>query len=162
MKENIRQVMEKYEEAERDERRKRERKKPDHSYTWFRQLGDVNEPLECIMMLKELNDTIDLLYKLWDANYYLDFIWNSGASQDKELKENGFTEEYFQEVTAKFEMLRTILFGHALDWERLYEQMYDSLLEYEVYYRKFEEENAKRLRNENSRLQKQIKKEGVE
>lgn len=103
-------------------------------------LREANEPLECVALLKALNDMITTLYELSDGSYYLDHIWNAGSWLNSKLKENGFEEDYFVGIAEKMETLRAILMGDALDYHELYEQMYHELLGYEAYWNKWHEE----------------------
>ena len=91
------------------------RLKPNSKMAQFKYMSDVNEPLECIEMLRKLNLVITTLCELSDCNYYLDYIWNGGTWLREKLEKNGFTEDYFTEIEDQLSLLRTLLFGDALD-----------------------------------------------
>ena len=115
-------------------------------------LREAKEPLECVAMLKALNDMITTLYELSDGRYYLDYIWNAGSWLNKKLEENGFQENYFIQLAEKMETLRAILMGDALDYHELYEQMYHDLLGYEAYWSKWHEEQYDKNHRELERM----------
>ena len=68
------------------------RLKPNSKMMQFKYMSDVNEPLECIEMLRRLNIVITTLSELSDYNYYLDYIWSAGTFLRENLEKNGFTE----------------------------------------------------------------------
>ena len=132
------------------------RLKPNSKMMYFKHMSDVNEPLECIEMLRRLNLVITTLSELSDYNYYLDHIWNAGTFIRENLTKNGFTEDYFMEVEDKLRLLRALLFGDALDFEELYKDLYDKLLYHEAYWNAYNDDWNQKLHNENQRLKKKI------
>ena len=151
----MKSVEEMLEEASREATRKRD--KPNSKYGWFSGLPEVNEPVECVMVLKKLNQAIDLMYELSDSAYYLDHIWNASTMQKDDLKEIGADEDYFDGVANKLEQLRCILFGRNLNFKELYNQLYGDLLCHEVYWHEFYEDWAMKLQRENDKLKKENK-----
>ena len=119
-------------------------------------LNEVNEPLECLAVLKRLNEAISTLCRLQDTDYYLHHIWNSGTWLDEKLKENGFTEEWFSEIEDKLTTLRALLMGDALDYNDLYDELYNNVLAYEAYWHEWYESA---LNDANQKLAK-ARKEG--
>ena len=134
--------------AQRDARRK---------YSFMDELPNVNENLECVLLLGRLNEAIELLSELQDP-YYTEYIWNSGTDQGDALKKAGLDEDYFYETELKLAQLRMILVGSNVNYDGLYRSMYDSILGHEVYWKEFFEERTKKLEAELERLRR--KKEG--
>ena len=132
------------------------RLKPNSKMAQFKYMSDVNEPLECIEMLRKLNLAITTLSELSDCNYYLEHIWNGGTFLRENLEKNGFTEDYFMEVEDKLRLLRALLFGDSLDFEELYKDLYDKLLYHEAYWNAYNDDWNQKLHNENQRLKKKI------
>ena len=133
------------EKAKRDARRK---------YSWMSELPLVNDPLECVLLLGRLNEAISTLLALQD-DYYTDYIWNSNSEQKKQLEQNGFTEEWFNEVENKLSLLRTILMGNNYDWDEAYDNMYKVALGHEVYWKEFYEERTRELEAKLRKAEKQ-------
>lgn len=104
----------------------------------------VNDPYECVVLLKEINNLIDTLSKLTDSEYYLKNIFNSSTTMDEHLKEIGIDEDYLMETLDKFEKLRAAVFGDNIDWH--------GLVEYELRF------IAAREREENKQNEKIIRK----
>lgn len=96
-------------------------------------LGEVNDPYECVKLIKGLNQAIDLMWCLSDSAHYLDYIWNAGTDQDEHLKDAGITEEWIDETACKLETLRMILVGCNLNYaetvNRAMEEVADALYE---------------------------------
>lgn len=119
-------------------------------------IPEANKPLECVLLLGRLNEAISLLLCLQDE-YYTDYIWNTSPLCDEQLKSAGLTEDFFSEVEDKLRTLRSILMGDSLDFEKLYRQLYDEALGYEVYQREFYEKLARDLQRKIDRIEKQEK-----
>ena len=118
-------------------------------------LREGNEPVECVALLKALNETIETMYCLSDTSYYLDYIWNAGTWVKERLKENDLDEDYFIKVAEKLETLRAILMGDSLDYNKLYEDMYHELLGHEAYWNKWHEEMLDKVSRERDKLQRE-------
>ena len=78
-----------------------------------------NDMFEVACLLKDLNKLIDVLSKISDSSYYLDYIFNSSTYITKEVEKLGFTDEFLNDLTAKFEKLRSLLYGDCLDWNKI-------------------------------------------
>lgn len=136
--------------------RRKDIERPKFKSSLVPQLNMVNDPTECIYILKRLNDVITTLCIIGD-DYYTHYIWNISSDADSKLKEAGFTEDYFYEVEKKLTELRSLLVGDNLDMDWLVNKLYDELLAYESYWQEFHESTVNELRRENEKLKKQIK-----
>lgn len=135
----------KKDEAKRDARRK---------YFWMSELQNVNDPLECVMLLGRLNEAINTFAALQD-DYYTDYIWNSNTAQNDQLKQNGFSENWFSEVGDKLSLLRGILMGNNYNWSEAYDNMYRVALGHEVYWKEFYKERTEKLEAKLRKAEKQ-------
>lgn len=133
--------------AQRDSHRK---------YALSNDLQNVNDPLECVLLLGRLNEAIDTLCALQDE-YYTNYIWNSSTRVDDALKKEGFNEELFYDMECKLSKLREILMGDSMNWEETYQRMYLNVLGHEVYWKEFYEEKATKLQNEMARMERNKK-----
>ena len=79
----------------------------------------VNEPFEVAQLLADLNTTISTLWQMSDDDYYLNYIFNAGSTQNEMIKELGIDENWFTETAEKLDKLRVVLFGNNLDWDNL-------------------------------------------
>lgn len=156
---DIREIAQQVHDGGNDGRTGRKPRKPEHSYGWYTKLPHVNEQLECIAVLKQLNDAITMMYQLSDTRYYLDYIWNAGTTLETQLEEHGYTSDYFVKIAERLELLRSLLFGDSADWDGLYQWLYDDLLGHEVYWNHFHEEQAKRMERELKALKEKVKDE---
>ena len=121
------------------------------NYEKMTYLANVNEPTECVMLLKKLNQMIDTLYELSD-DYYRDYIFNQSTIILNELEKNGFNEDYFMHLADRMEKLRGILYRDALDYDTLYQAMQDEVIIYEAYWHSHFRQRAKELEYENKKL----------
>lgn len=119
-------------------------------------LDEVNEPLECVALLKLLNDTIDNIWTLTDAGYYLDHIWNANADTSEKLKNAGFDDDYFINLAYRFENLREILIGGSIDYKQLFAEMYDDMLNCEAYYHRYYDELFDSVVRQRDKLQNEV------
>jgi len=110
--------------------------------------NNVNEPFECVMLLDKLNLAIDTFYKLSDARYYTDYIFNQSTIVLDALKDNGLTEEFFTETAYKMERLRSLLFGEHIDWQGLVEYEMRSIATSEYNEKRQLEDRVKKLEYE--------------
>lgn len=121
------------------------------NYEKMTYLANVNEPTECVMLLKRLNQMIDTLYKLSD-DYYRDYIFNQSTTILNELEKNGFNEDYFMNLAYRMEKLRGILYREALDYDALYQAMQDEVMAYEAYWHSHFRQRTEELEYENKKL----------
>lgn len=122
-------------------------------------IAEVNSPAEVVMILKRLNQLIETLYKLSD-DYYTDYIFNASRPLLDKLSQEGFNEEYFMNLANRFETLRSLLFGEAINFDNLYHTVQDEVMVYDWYWHKFYETRNRELQAENDRLKKEEKKNG--
>lgn len=108
-----------------------------------------NDIFEVACLLKDLNKLIDVLSKISDSGYYLDYIFNSSVYISEEVKKLGFTDEYLKDLMAKFEKLRSLLYGDCLDWNKIS----TGAIESAMYILKEENE---RLENRNNKLKERL------
>lgn len=151
-------MSEKIKKAIEDARRDALRMKQRHEYSTCKYLAEVNDPTECVILLKKINDAVHTLYTLSDTDYYLDNIWNAGTDTTKQLADVGITEEWLMETAEKLEQIRTILFGTSLDFDELYKTLYDDLLCYEAYWNRWHEEAWKKEFRLREKAEKEAKK----
>lgn len=133
----------------------RTHKMPDGRNMHFSGLPCVNSPLECVAMLKRLNEAITTLYQLSDDQYYIKNIWNASTVLDGRLAEQGFNEDWFMSVAKKLELLRALLYGDNADWDIVYNNLYNDLLAHEAYWSNFYEERVRDLERENRKLKEE-------
>lgn len=117
-------------------------------------LSETNEPLECVMLLGRLNEAIDTVSALTD-DYYTHYIWNSSSIHDKELRDAGFTEDYFVALEDRLIKLRMILMGDNLRWDVLYQRLYADAIGHEVYWKEFYEKRCRQLEYELEKAKKE-------
>lgn len=126
-----------------------ERKKD--NYKQIPLLGEVNEPAECVVLLKRLNQMIDTLWKLSD-DYYTSYIFGHSTVIDEELEKNGFDEDYFMKLAHRMEKLRGILYREAFDYDNLCQLMQDEVMANEVYWHNHYKKRTEELRDEIKKL----------
>lgn len=114
-------------------------------------LGEVNEPAECVVLLKRLNQMIDTLWKLSD-DYYTSYIFGHSTVIDEELEKNGFDEDYFEKLAIIMEKLRGILYREAFDYDNLCQLMQDEVMANEVYWHNHYKKRTEELRDEIKKL----------
>ena len=131
--------------AHQDSRRK---------YAFDCMLPDTNKPLECILLLGRLNETINLLLALQD-NYYTDYIWNASSIQAEQLRAAGLEPNFFSDTEDKLRTLRSILVGDNLNFEELYRQLYDDALGHETYWHEFFEKRTRELERKIDRIERE-------
>ena len=136
-------IQKQIEKAHRDFQRK---------YSFNCDMPEVNNPLECVLLLGRLNEAIDLLLCLQDG-YYTEYIWNASSLHDEQLKVAGLDSDFFNEVESKLRTLRSILMGDSLDFDELYRRLYDDALGYEVYWREFYEKRNDELEKKLNRIE---------
>ena len=125
-------------------------------YSFNCDVPEVNEPLECVLLLGRLNEAISLLLSLQDS-YYTEYIWNASSLHNEQLKAAGLDSDFFSEVEDKLRTLRSILMGDSLDFDELYRRLYDEALGYEVYWREFYENRNKELERKLNRIEAEKK-----
>ena len=79
----------------------------------------VNEPFECVELLRKLNQAINLFYELEDESYYMDYIFNAGTYSTDDLRKFGITKDWCTETARKLEQIRNTLYGDNVDWDEL-------------------------------------------
>jgi hypothetical protein len=126
-------------------------KRKKDNYKQIPLLGEVNEPAECVVLLKRLNQMISTLWKLSD-DYYRSYIFNNSTVIDEELEKNGFDDDYFEELAYRMEKLRGILYRDALDYDTLYQAMQDEVMVYEAYWHSHFRQRTEELEYENKKL----------
>lgn len=117
--------------------------------------GDVEDPVECLLLLQSLTDLIHTLYSLSDSDYYLDYIWGSSTTLEEELRNEGFTSDYFDKLVQRFEKLRAILFGNSIDYDEMIARLKDETFVYEYYNRKLYEDRVRILEKELMKLKRE-------
>lgn len=124
---------------------------------WFTAMPDVNEPVECVMLLGKINDAISLFGELTDS-HYTEWIFNASSVHEEWIKE---FDEWISKTQDKLLKFRALLYGDNIDWYRLYDVMYKQVLEHEVYWHYFHEDGEQRAKNENEKLRKLLIKNGI-
>ena len=132
-------------------------KRKKDNYKQIPLLGEVNEPAECVVLMKRLNQMISTLWKLSD-DYYRSYIFNNSTVIDEELEKNGFDDDYFEELAYRMEKLRGILFREAFDYDNLCQLMQDEVMANEVYWHNFYKGRSEKLKDEIKKLQKENEK----
>lgn len=125
-------------------------------YSFNCDMPEVNNPIECVLLLGRLNEAISLLLSLQDS-YYTEYIWNASSLHNEQLKKAGLDDDFFGDVEDKLRTLRSILMGDSLDFDELYRRLYDEALGHEVYWREFYENRNNELERKLNRIETEKK-----
>lgn len=84
----------------------------------FKNVYDLEE---CAVLLDEINNIINTLFKLSDTEYYFDKILAGDImpGADEVLSKMGVDSEYFTNLAFEFQTIRAAVFGQCVDWDSI-------------------------------------------